>query len=76
MSIMSMDNDTIGILTERAFGALTDASEAAHDANSSALAPVVRAEHARRARELAGYAKTLLRIVRESERVAREQVSR
>jgi hypothetical protein len=59
-----MPEDYAATLTARATAALS----AAHDAHRVAMqfgdTPTDRAEHARRARELAAYAATLLRIAR------------
>lgn len=59
-----MPEDYAATLAARA----TDALDSAHDAHDAALlfgdTPTDRAEHARRARELAAYAETLLRIAR------------
>jgi hypothetical protein len=62
-----MDNDTTAILNSRAYEALAAASEAAHDAGRPDLEVSQRAEHARRAHELAAYARELLTIVRENQ---------
>ena len=63
-----MDTDTINILNSGAFEALTAASEAWHDATRPDLPLDVRTEHARRAHELAAYARELLGIVRENKK--------
>lgn len=63
------DDITKTTLTERAERALGAAHIASNEARESG-SPADRAEHARRARELAAYARELLAIVRESEPVA------
>ncbi len=62
----TMDDDTINILTSRAFEALTAASEAAMDALRRDLTPEDRAVRAGLARDLAAYARELFAIVREN----------
>lgn len=62
-----MDNDTIrNTLGARAGEALAGAEFARQDSQRPDLPAIDRAEHARRARELAAYARELLAIVRES----------
>ena len=60
-----MPEDYADTLTERATAALDDAHGAHRAAMQFVDTPADRAEHARRAHELAAYAETLLRIARE-----------
>lgn len=59
-----MPEDYADTLTDRATAALDDAHGAHRAAMQFVDTPADRAEHARRAHELAAYAETLLRIAR------------